>query len=150
MLEHFNSCDEELILRQLIKVQAQVEVTPLVRHGSPKIYCLNSSVKPNSYYNDCENDEYECESEWECDAWDCGHCTWNHDCGSACGSDNHCNFTLTQMICIEIPISFDADVDIKKGILCCDTPYSKPDLRTECKKDIINCRQIYILMKRQF
>lgn len=36
------------------------------------------------------------------------------------------NYTLTQIICIEIPISFDADVDIKEGILCCGEPEIQP------------------------
>ncbi|MGI6733614.1 MAG: hypothetical protein ACOX4J_05505 [Anaerovoracaceae bacterium] len=36
------------------------------------------------------------------------------------------NYTLTQIICIEIPISIDADVDIKEGILCCGEPEIQP------------------------
>lgn len=116
MLDQFNSCDKENIVHQLLKVQAQVSVTPIVKHGKHKVYCLDSCIKPNS---DCCND----------------------------GPDHNCNFTLTQIICVEIPICFDADVDIKKGILCCGKPYVKPDCKHDYKDDLNN--QTFFLMNNK-
>lgn len=114
MLDQFDSCDKQNIVHQLVKVQAQVKVTPVVKHGIPKVYCVDASMKPG--------------------------CNRDFDC-SCCGSD--CNFTLIQTICVEIPICFDADVDIKKGILCCGDPDIKPDCVHDCRDDLNH--QIFFL-----
>lgn len=102
MPDQDNKCDKENIVRQLLKVQAQITVTPLVTHGEPNVYCIDSCIKHNS---NCHDHRYDCDTFWE----------------SGC-SRHKCNFTLTQLICVEIPISFDADVDIKEGIVCCGRP----------------------------
>lgn len=131
MLDQFDYCDKENIIHQLIKVQAQVKVTPLVKHGVPKIHCIKSCIKLHS---DCPDDECDCpDYDWDCD------CTEE--------SDHDCNFTLTQIICVEVPISFDVDVDVKKGILCC----GKPDIKPDCKHDFevdVN-KQIFVLLNNK-
>ncbi len=33
-----NDCCTETLIHQLVKVQAQVTVTPLVKHGEPRVY----------------------------------------------------------------------------------------------------------------
>lgn len=104
MHEQNDKCKENII-RELLKVQAQITVTPLVRHGEPKVFCIDSCIKPNKR---CPDHGYGCDTFWE----------------SGC-SRNRCNFTLTQVICVEIPISFDAEVDIKEGIVCCGRPEIK-------------------------
>ena len=153
MLDQTNSCEKENILRQLLKVQAQIKVSPIVRHGKPKVYCIDSCLKPCSYRCDRERDLCNfdcCDLDHYCDC-----CDFDPDCdccsgSDCCGSDDQCNYTLTQIICVEIPISFDADVDIKEGILCCGKPAVLPDLRPDIKCSLNNSDQIYILMKRQF
>jgi len=116
-------CDKEKIIRQLLKVQAQVTVTPLVKHGMPKVYCINSSLKRN--FDCCVREccDYDC---CHCDCCDCCDCCdWDpvYDTAWESGRTKHkCNFTLTQLICVEIPISIDADVDVDEGIVCCGRP----------------------------
>ncbi len=133
MSNQYNTCGKENILSQLLKVQAQIKVTPLVKHGRPKVYCISSGIKPNS--QDCD---YKCDS-----------------CDDDYESAGTCKFTLTQLIKVEIPISFDADVDIKKGVLCCGKPEIVPEFIRKLNEigtgnDIGIGNQIYILMKRQF
>ncbi|QHI71787.1 hypothetical protein [Aminipila terrae] len=64
------------------------------------------------------------------------------------------NYTLTQVICIEIPICIDAEVDIHEGIACCGRPEvdihkgtaccDRPDINpTEC---INNRKRSYMQM----
>ena len=65
-----------------------------------------------------------------------------------CCNEESNNFTITQLIRVEIPISFGADVDIKKGIICC----GNPDMSSDCKhdfKDDIKRNPIYILMNNK-
>lgn len=100
MHDQNNKCEN--IVRQLLKVQAQVKVTPFVKHGEPNVYCIDSQIKPK---RKCHDYEYEGDSHWESDCL-----------------RNKCNFTLTQLICVEIPICVDADIDIKEGIVCCGKP----------------------------
>lgn len=110
--------DNEAIVHQLVKVQAQVVITPLVKHGTPKVYCVAAD-----FNQDCNCDIYR---------GDCCNIRRNGECG----------FTLTQILCIEIPISFDVDVDVNGRISCCGkadlgpccTPPKKPcstDLRPQ-------------------
>ena len=100
-----NDCCTETLIHQMVKVQAQVTVTPLVKHGKPKVYCIETYFKSpdncNVYKGDCRRTR--CKSE-NCDG----------------------TFNVTQVFCIEIPISFDVDVDVDKGILCCDDPEFGP------------------------
>lgn len=138
MPDQYNRCDKENIVSQLLKVQAQITVTPLVKHGNPNVYCMNSCIKPNSDYCD-----HECDDCNDCD-YDCCDCC---DCGSDYDTDwkprrtkDKCNFTLTQVICIEIPISIDADVDIQEGIVCC----GRPDVKSI--DDINKKKQFYMQM----
>ncbi|MDD2190541.1 MAG: hypothetical protein PHS11_06725 [Eubacteriales bacterium] len=102
MHDQNNECGRENIIRQLLKVQAQVTVAPFVKCGETNVYCVDSHIKPN---RNCKNKKYGCDTFWE----------------SGC-TRNECNFTLTQIIGIEIPISFDAKVEIKEGIVCCGRP----------------------------
>lgn len=135
MLDQFNSCDKEKIVHQLIKVQAQVKVTPLIKHGIPKVHCIASCIKPHSGHTNCE--------------YDCGGCNYDYDydCDSSDASDHNCYFTLTQIICVEVPISFGVDVDVKKGILCCGKPDIKPDCIHDCKNDLNH--QTFFLMNNK-
>jgi hypothetical protein len=149
--DKYNSCDKETILSQLLKVQAQVKVIPLVKHGKPIVRCIKTGIKPHSSCCDygfdvCDDyDEYGLDCDYESDCY----CCRNPGCGFACEPEDTCDFTLTQLICVEIPISFDADVNIKKGVLCCGKPDIVPDFKP-CFNNIEKGNQIYILMKRQF
>lgn len=104
----------------MVKVQAQVKVTPLVKHGTPRIYCVDPGA----------ND------------WDC--CDWDFSCG-----DRTCDFNICQIMCIEIPICFDAAVDIKKGIGCCDQPGLLPCCRNEWEACGSLSDQIRILLSNK-
>lgn len=115
------ACDRDSIIHQLIKVEAQVTVTPQVKHGVPKVYCIDSEIKPV-----CDSD---CDSGTDCG--DGNYCDYDcdYDCDGRWKSSmtgNKCAFKLTQIICIEIPVMFDAEVDIKKGIVCCGEPDIEP------------------------
>jgi len=114
-----DKCDKDNIIRQLLKVQAQITVTPLVTHGNPNVYCLDSCIKPNTNHYD---NKYDCDTTWES------------------GCRPKCNFTLTQVVCVEIPISIDVDVDIKKGIVCC----GRPEIKDKDEKR--KCKQFYMPM----
>ncbi len=136
MDNQYNKCEKENIIRQLVKVQAQVSVIPDIRHGTPKVSCLGSCIKPNPDCCDkdchdcrchchgcrdcdcCWHNQFYCDYESQYDDYCCENC--NYD--SVCISKQECNYTLTQIICIEIPISIDACVDIKEGIACCGKP----------------------------
>jgi len=147
--ERMNSCDKENMISQLVKVQAQVKVTPLVKHGRPKVYCIDSCVRQQTdcygpaHCDDVYDDSYDfcCGCDWD-DFPSCCEPTKAYGFRSDCGRDEDYDFTLTQVICIEIPISFDAEVDIKKGIACCSPPDVNPDcgqvlVRDENKRDPI-------------
>lgn len=124
MPNQYNKCDKENTIEQLIKVQAQITVTPLVEHGNPKVYCIDSCIKPIS---DCCNQQCCNCNYYDCNCYD--YCDRNPNQNTTCESGKSktkCNYTLTQIICVEIPISIDADVDIKEGIVCCDRPNAKP------------------------
>lgn len=96
--------DNEAIVHQLVKVQAQVVITPLVKHGTPTVYCIAADLN-----QDCNCDRYR---------------------GDCCNirRNGECSFTLTQVLCIEIPIAFDVDVDVNGKIACC----GKADLGPCC------------------
>ncbi|MHC1723951.1 MAG: hypothetical protein AB9836_12195 [Aminipila sp.] len=125
MPDQFNVCNKENLIKQLLEVQAEVTVTPLVEHGNPKVYCLESSIKPNSYCcnykchncnycNCCSYEWYNCKDNQNITPWECGDLRQQY------------NYTLTQVICVEIPLSIDADVNIKEGIVSCGRPDVKP------------------------
>lgn len=136
MDNQYEKCEKENIIRQLVKVQAQISVIPDIRHGTPKVSCLDSYIKTNA--DCCDKDCYDCRCHCH-ECRDCDYCWHNRfhcdyesqygdyyyencEYDSVCRSKQHCNYTLTQIICIEIPISIDADVDIKEGITCCGKP----------------------------
>lgn len=141
MSNQYTNCDKEKIIRQLLKVQAQITVTPQVKHGIPKVYCIKSNIKPNSncYNHDC----YDCDCDCcDCDCCDCCGCDSDYNATWESGGSKHrCNFTLTQVICVEIPISIDTDVDIDEGIICC----SKPEFKSidDKNKNKQFCMQIF-------
>lgn len=132
----YNKCDKENIIRQLMEVQAQVTVTPLINHGNPKVYCVNSCISPNYEYNNCNY----CDCSYP-DFYNSTCCYKGCDYNTTCeSSSSQCkyNYTLTQVICIEIPICIDAEVDIREGIACC----GKPDIiPTGC---ISNTKRAYM------
>lgn len=135
MTDHDNSCDKENTIHQLLKVQAHVKVKPLVKHGIPKVYCIDSCIKPHLGHGHDSSNGFE-------------GCDYDHNNGCTRESDHNCNFTLTQLICVEIPISFGADVDIKKGITCCGNPDINSDCMHDFKEDI-NRNPVYILMNNK-
>ena len=135
MTDHEHSCDKENMIHQLLKVQAQVKVKPLVKHGIPKVYCVDSCIRPHlSRCHEASN----------------GFGGFDDDYNDGCASlsDHNCNFTLTQLIRVEIPISFDVDVDIKKGVTCCGNPEIDSGCMHE-NKEGINKNPAYILMNNK-
>ncbi len=94
MSEHSNC---EALVHQLLEVEAHVTITPLIKHGKPIISCVESDIQP------CCDSEKEKEEKSETAA-------------------RKCTFTVTQLICVEIPIAFDVEVDVDQGIATCCTP----------------------------
>lgn len=102
MVDKYNECDT--IVHQFLKLQAQVNSTPRIKHGKPKVCCFYSNLKPDCT---CTEDSEYTESETQAITDKCG---------------NNCSFTLTQLFCVQIPIAFDVDVDIDEGIVRCSKP----------------------------
>jgi len=96
--DQINSCGEEIV-HQFLEVEAQVTITPLVRHGRPKVTCLGSELKKDD-------------------------CNWGTSCRS-CRKDE-CTYTLRQVLCVEIPITLGVDVDVDEGITHCGRPEFGP------------------------
>lgn len=90
-----NSSCEKLV-QQYVKVNADVTVTPLFEHGEPTVTCVKSEVTPCS-----PHESKECES-------------------SCC--EEVCQFRVSQVLCIEIPLCFGVDVDVEKGSISCGKP----------------------------
>lgn len=130
-----NHCDKENMISQLLKVQAQITVTPLVKHGDPKVSCIDSFIRPS--FGCCDHDSFDYDDYCDCHCDCCNHST-GYDTVCESRRKPACNFTLTQLICVEIPISMDVDVDIQEGILCCDRPEvesTNDDRKTDNKID---------------
>ena len=90
-------CPEEKVIRQLVKIQTEATITPHLKPIKPKIYCVDArECNCNSCCKSCNS-----------------KCNWNKSKGK-------CTSTITQVLCIEIPISFDVDVDVSQGAICCD------------------------------
>jgi len=116
MSDKYNECDKDSIIHQFLKLQAQVTSTPHVKHGKPKISCFYSNLKPDCKCPECAEDT-EAETQG-----------FTNKCG------NNCAFTLTQLICVQIPIAFDVDVDINEEVVCCGKPAFGP-----CKPQCYPC-----------
>ncbi|HBR32314.1 MAG: hypothetical protein PHD46_02800 [Eubacteriales bacterium] len=104
MSEQFEKRKKDLVVNQLIKAQTQVCVKPECKHGEPKVFCIDTKIKPG-----CE-------------------CVDMSDYRKA---GEKCVFTITQLFCVEVPVSLDFDIDINEGIACCGKPEFGP-----CKKCI--------------
>jgi len=104
MSDQHENCQKETIVHQLVKVRADVNIQPHVKHGRPKVFFVDTDIKQD---HDCD--------EWKKD----------YNTQKECVKDKcKCAFTVTQLLCIEIPIAFDVDVDVDQGTVeCC-----KPDL----------------------
>ncbi|MGI6751653.1 MAG: hypothetical protein ACOX4U_03430 [Anaerovoracaceae bacterium] len=96
------NCEKQTIINQLFKVQANVTITPEIKGGIPKIVCHGSEVKPS---RDCDENNLS-----------------NYRWGKKIDIDNKCTFTLTQIICAEIPLSIDVNVDVNSGVVDCHMP----------------------------
>ncbi|MGI6678811.1 MAG: hypothetical protein ACOX2Q_07065 [Dehalobacterium sp.] len=104
MSGHYPRCDKETIVHQLVEVEARVTVLPLVRPGKPKVFCIDSYIR-----EDCATDEEKRKDYYE-----------SYDSRKRCGKEKQfCTFTVTQVICVEIPITIGADVDVDSGIARC-------------------------------
>lgn len=107
MSDQYTNYNKETIVHQLLKVQAQVTVTPTIKEGKPIIYCVKSDIKPGIDCDERKNAYYQ---KWK----------------EPARVDNKCTFTLTQLLCVQIPISMDVGVDVDQGIVHCDTPQLGP------------------------
>lgn len=113
MSDQATNCGKVAIVHQLLKVGAQVTVKPIVKHGRPRAYCIDSHIKPGS--------------DWE------EKKIVFHGGKDSERSDGKCTFTVTQVVCVEIPIAIGVDVDVDEGILRCGTPKFGP-CKTLCKE----------------
>jgi hypothetical protein len=101
--EH-HKCDT--IVHQFLEVEADITVKPIIKHGRPMVSCIESDFKPSCKYERGRTN-YPGNREQE-------------NCGGKC------TFTVTQVICVEIPISFEVDVDVDEGIVHCGRPEFGP------------------------
>lgn len=114
MTDQITKCDKETLVHQFLKVQAQVTVKPIVKQGEPKVHCIDSDINPdyNCYENKKAGQQTERKPEKEI-----GKST----------------FTLTQVLCVEIPLTVGVDVDVDHGIARCGKPDFGP-CKSRCKK----------------
>jgi hypothetical protein len=106
MSNQYPDCSKETVVSQLVKAQAQVTIKPIVKHGQAKVYCLESDIRPG---HEIKKVNYWTRPQDRCEK-----------------PSNKCTFVLTQLLCVEIPIDFDVDVDVNKGITRCGTPKIGP------------------------
>ena len=128
MSNQYPDCSEETIVSQLKKAQAQISINPIVNHGQPRVYCLESNIRPGV---EAKRPNY-----WTPPQDRCGK------------PSTKCTFTLTQLLCVEIPIEFDVDVKVDKGIARCGTakigpcepPCKPPQKEFYCEQGIWKLR----------
>ncbi|MFV0516588.1 MAG: hypothetical protein ACK5MV_04265 [Aminipila sp.] len=114
---NFN-CDKNSVIQQQLQVQAEISISPVVEHGTPKLFCMDSKIIPNCNYRNKYCNNYNCPYYGNCyDLCYFNNCHPN--------SSEEYNYTLCQTICVEIPIFLDAEVNIDKGISCCCEPKIK-------------------------
>lgn len=129
----------EAVVHQLLEVEAQITVTPLIKHGEPKVFCLETEIKPGCLKGDCP-DQHPVPVESLCHlakTYFDGHEKENESAQESSREKRKtgwqmkkesekprgkCTFTVAQTICVEIPIAFDVDVDVDKGVVCCHEP----------------------------
>ncbi len=107
MSDKNTNCCKETIVHQLLKVQAQVTITPIIKSGRPSVRCINTEIRPGSNCAERRKVCYQRRRESDC-------------------SPGKCTFTVDQILCVEIPISIDLDVDVDSGIVCCGRPELGP------------------------
>jgi hypothetical protein len=103
------NCTKTIIANQLVKTQAVVTIEPIAQCGDPKVYCIGSNVKPRDDRKPKPKSFYPIIGGRSCDE-----------------QRSKCSFTLTQLLCIEIPIEIDVDIDLEQEIVCCGTPRIGP------------------------
>lgn len=104
----YSSCEKRALVHQCVEVNANVTVTPILDHGNPTVLCIKSEVYP-------------------------GHCCKEEITSCDCSSES-CTFHVSQVLCVEIPISFGVEVDVDKGHIKCEKPDFGP-CKCRCKKD---------------
>lgn len=109
------------MVNQLIRSQAHVTIEPAIRHGRPKVSCLDYNIRPS--YDWEEEEQIYCPPKDEC-----------------IESSNKCSFILSQLFRVEIPIEMDVDVNVDKGIIRCGNPSIGP---WDHKHKEINCDDFY-------
>lgn len=97
------------VANQELCVDADVEVQPYVHPGTARTRCVGPPVVDGCR---CEDD---------------------HKCGPGCtrcgGTDNckpKCHFTVRQIICVTVPLLFDAKVDANVSAVRCGIPKPGP------------------------
>jgi len=92
-----------MLVHQYVKVQAQVTVTPIVKHGMPKVYCIDADIDPGRCDKDCPASN-----------------------GDAKRPGKY-TFCVEKTLCIEVPIFYDIDVDVdREGVKYCGDPEFGP------------------------
>lgn len=103
-------CEKNTIVHQLVEVEAEITIKPIVKHGKPKVSCYEADVHSSNSSN-------------------CGKCKRKE---KSCGK---CTYSVSQIICVEIPVNFDVEVDVDKGITKCGKPHIGP-CDDECNENI--------------
>jgi len=100
-LKRQSHCKKRTTINQLLAVDAKVTVTPLVKHGKPLISSMKAKVQPSW------DDEKEISSDPD-------------------RFSNGCTFTVTQVLCVRVPLSFGVVVDVDDGRVHCSPPQVGP------------------------
>lgn len=86
------------IVSSQVCVEADVTITPTVTSGTPIVNCVGTPTTAT------------CRS-----------------LGFTPSVDGTCSFTFAQVLCVNVPITFDADVDADKGDVACGLAFTGPD-----------------------
>lgn len=90
------------IVSSQVCVEADVTITPTVTAGTPTVNCIGNPTTAT------------CQS-----------------MGFTPSVDGTCSFTFAQVLCINVPITFDADVDAQRGDVACGMPFTGPNCENE-------------------
>lgn len=113
MSDQNEKCKKEKHVYQLVKVQGQVRVKPKIKQGPARVYCLETDIRPHGE---------RCRGIVDFPQKD------------SINYEDSCSFTVSQMLCVEVPIAFDAVAEVSRGRIVCGKPRPTP-----CKVPVYKC-----------
>jgi hypothetical protein len=108
MSEQHAQCPKPVVVGQLIRTETRISVEPTINQCAPRLYCLESHVKP---YRDCDERPNPL-------SVPSAECTMP--------PSRKCTFVLTQLLCVEVPIEYGINIGLEDEKIHCGRPSVKP------------------------